>query len=237
MPDVDELRLLRNDLLEGPDAPESLIDEDEALAVFHDTLARLEGAGLVVTTQYDMERIQSGHRVAGSGTRNGSGATEYIREYRFTVLRSLNGIPVANNGIRIGIHASGKVSSLRLGGVAIESHVDGRGHELPVHPGWSMPRTVSREQVRARFDDMFSSLSTAHVDFEGVMYVLPRGAPPAVVEPVYFYRFSRPQSVDGVAGAGRQERVAFSLRDPAAPVITFSTTSDGTESAEGMRAP
>ena len=110
------------------------VDEATARDLMKDAVGRLVAAGVVRAQDYDPAGASLAWRKVGGGRMDES-VVDKILEYRFTLLRQINGVPFVNAGIRVGVHRAGKVSSLRVGGAevlsarqgAVEVPTDARG--------------------------------------------------------------------------------------------------------------
>ena len=130
--------------------------QDEAREARQDAPStNLRGRKLV-----DRAALQLGHSPTSRSTWVGGGplwqprATERKRiEYRITVRRTINGIELANAGVRIAVHASGRVSALRFGGVRVASRVRRQARRSrPASGRWLERQSGQPCDLQARFD-------------------------------------------------------------------------------------
>jgi len=147
-------------------------------------------------------------------SKNKEDKKDIVVEYRFRLLRKLNGIDVAQAGIVLGIAPTGRRSSLQIGGVEVESKVipveDGEA-EQPGPSGRILPRQVGDAAQRFKTDvEMGKSL---HINWARKMYVMPTDADEAVIEPMMVYRYAEKTAVDGQEVVAPAEIVGLSLTD------------------------
>jgi hypothetical protein len=112
----DEVRLINEELDIITDLGGD-IGEDAAREVAEKFLDQLTSTGVLDRRLYAQAVLQLGYKRIGSGTRDGKTRHDRVVEYRFTFRPRLEGIEMANAGIRMGILASGELASLRFGGV------------------------------------------------------------------------------------------------------------------------
>jgi hypothetical protein len=183
--------------------------KDEMKRFVHD----LASAGLIKEGQYDLASAVTGHHKRMMGNRETKEVAQRVVEYRYFIPRKLNGIEVANAAIMIGIAPSGKRSSIRIGGVEVDSIQDGV-EERPSATGGVSTRTVSATELDSKFSAHVAKGRPTHTSFKGVMYMLPPGAKDAVVEPKMVYSYTTSQeSPDGSKAIEDITVVSFSLTD------------------------
>jgi hypothetical protein len=217
--DYDELRIVDVELTHST-APKEELSQDEAVKRARRMFDELVRRQIVEERQFRWDSPDIASTWVGSGPVDGSTPEEKKRvEYRITVLRVLNGIEVANAGIRIGVHVSGRVSSLRLGGVSISSRVKGDIDEPSGKGRWSK-RHVVTEDLKTRFERDVGARGNTRIAWAREMYVMPENKRTAIVAPMYVvsYSLAAPTDDDQVA-VSRRKTIGFSLTEPkAAPV-------------------
>ncbi len=217
--DYDELRIVDTELAASA-APEGEMPQDEALKLAKRAFDELARRNLVEPRQYTWDSTDIASTWVGRGSRDGKTAEKKRIEYRITLRRSINGIELANAGVRIVVHASGRVSGLRLGGVAVASKTAGNVEE-PIGKGRWLSRQVATSDLQARFErDVVPEKAKARVAWSRVMYVMPENRRSAVVEPLYVVSYSLEFPTEaGETAVSRRRTVGFSLVDPKAPPV------------------
>lgn len=217
--DYDELRIVNVELMHST-SPKDEVSQDEAVKRARRAFDELARRKLVDARQFRWDNPDVASTWVGRGPVDGSTAEERKRiEYRITVRRVLNGIEVANSGVRIGVHVSGRVSSLRLGGVSIASRVEGDLDEPSGKGRWAK-RQVGTEDLRARFEREVAARANTRIAWAREMYVMPENKRTAVVAPMYVvsYSLAVPTDDDQIA-VSRRKTIGLSLTEPsAAPV-------------------
>jgi hypothetical protein len=218
--DYDTLWVRDEDLLmaEGSSAD---IGEEKARSAMKSVFDDLVAAGLLDSRHYDPSDVQTGHHRLSFGMRGSPTIRESVVEYRFRMLRKLNGLDVPNNGILIGIAPSGQRSSIKIGGVQVES-TDNGVDELPVLSGGVVTRNVSTEDLQKRFEKEVRAGTKKHVGWKRLMYVMPEGAREAVVEPSMVYRFACVGAdAQGAEYVEPAQLYSFSVVDPSKPAVNL----------------
>lgn len=219
LPDYDEIRISDIELAAST-SPEKEISRDEAVAVAKKAFEQLAARKLVNASDYNWERVDVASTWVGGGSLDGHEIEEKKRvEYRLTLRRQINGIEVANAGVRIGVHASGRVSALRIGGVAVASKTT--DIEQPTGKGRWLTSKTSVNDLQERFAREIAVKETKpKVAWARVMYVMPENQRTAVVAPLYVVSYSVEVPTDeGQTAVSRRRTIGYSLVDPqAAPV-------------------
>jgi hypothetical protein len=219
--EYDELRIADRELAAST-SPRKEIPQDEALAVAKRTFEALAERKLLDARQFNWDKADIASTWAGGGPSDAKEPMDRRRlEYRVTLRRTLNGIEVANSGIRIAVHVSGKVSSLRVGGVSVASKPDAAGQEQPTGTGVWLQRRAMEAELQSRFErEVVPAKAKAHIAWSRVMYVMPESKRTAVVQPLYVVSYSLEfPGEEGSTVVSRRKTVGFSLVDPkAAPI-------------------
>lgn len=219
LPEYNELRIVDTELAAST-TPGREMPQDEALKLARRAFDELARRNVIDPRNYDWGSADIASTWVGGGSLDGKTSEKNRIEYRITVRRSINGIEVANAGARIAIHASGRVSALRLGGVEVASKTAGNVEE-PIGKGRWLSRRVANKDLQARFErEMVPEKAKARVVWSRVMYVMPESKRTALVEPLYVVSYSLEfPSDDGQTAVSRRKTVGFSLVNPeAAPV-------------------
>lgn len=234
LPEFDEIRLANQELIAGAD-PDADIGEAAAIDVARKTLADMAEAGVIDARDFDTSQAQVGYRKVAGGTVDGVTDYEHVVEYRVTFRRNLNGIELANSGVRIGVHSGGDVSSLRVGGVDVAR--DKRGDlSLPLARGEIRDRTVAADAIRARFEAEQPKNAEARVAYSKLMYVMPEDTRRAVVAPteVFAYALAFPTE-SGVKAVSRRQVVGYDVTDAKAAARLYTAPAARVADDEGVR--
>lgn len=222
IPNVDEIHMLNLSLSNTETDVD--VGQDKAHEVMRAYFSELVERGVLRAEDFDLDKVRVSYTRSGSGDRVGSQRTEWVEEYRFTLLRQLNGIDVANAGLTFGIHRSGELSSIRLGGVEVESTRVGRT-EIPIGEGARPERHMPRSVIEERFKAETPTTAQVRVIWDGLMYVMPEGVAEAVVEPMHVYSYTLTFRADDDSVVSRRKTVGYSVTDPGAAAIDFSSPS------------
>lgn len=197
------------------------VGEEEARSSMKLAFQDMVTAGLVDSQHYDVGDVQTGHHRVRLGMDGSPVTEEHVVEYRFRMLRKLNGIAVPNNGLVIGIAPSGIRSSIKLGGVQIDS-VNNGVEERPKEAAALITRKVAQEAIQLRFERDISPGRRKHLTWNKLMYVMPTGARSAVVEPSMVYHFAPiGTNANGEEYVEPTQLYAFSLFDSNAPAVNL----------------
>src|SRR5262249_32792258 len=121
------------------------------------------------------------------------------------------------------VHANGRVSALRVGGVAVASKIAGDVEE-PTGKGRWLIRQVPPADLDARFArDVVPKGARSTTAWSRVMYVMPEGRRSGVVGPPYVVSYSLQfPSEEGETAVSRRRAVGFSLVDLKAPPVDLT---------------
>lgn len=221
LPEYAELRIVNTEL--AASAPAADMAQNEAVNVARRTVEELARRNLVDPRHYDWEKADIASTWVGGGSVDGRTAERKRVEYRITLRRAINGIELANAGIRIAIHTSGHVSGLRLGGVTVASRISD-GVETPLGNGRWLNGQVSVDDLQARFRrDVVPEKAKAAIAWSRVMYVMPENKRRAVVEPMYVVSYSLEFPTDaGQTAVSRRRTIGLSVTDPTAPPVDLT---------------
>ena len=221
LPEYNELRALSTELLYAT-APEKDLGRERALEIAKRAFGELAAAKVVDARHYDWSKASVGTTVVGGGSTESKVISERrVVEYRITVLREINGIEVANSGVRIAVHASGQVSAIRVGGVSIASDSGTAAQENPRGRGQWLTRKVESADLQRRFErEAAPAGARAKVAWAKVLYVMDETQKEAVVEPRYVVSYSlHVPTDDGQVAISRRKVLGYSLTDPGAKPV------------------
>jgi hypothetical protein len=222
LPEYNDLRLVDTELAVST-APGREMRQDEAVRLARRAFDELARRNVINPRHYDWGSADVASTWVGGGSLDGKIAEKRRIEYRITLRRSINGIEVANAGVRIAVHATGRVSALRLGGVEVASKAAGDTQE-PVGKGRWLTRRVANKDLHARFErETVPGIAKAKIAWSRVMYVMPESKRMAVVEPLYVVSYSLEFPSDsGETMVSRRKTVGFSLVNPEAPPVDLT---------------
>lgn len=229
----DEVRVLNEELDIATDLGPD-IGEDAAKAVAEKYLDRLTSAGVLDKRLYAQAVLELGYKRVGSGSRDGKSRTDRIVEYRFTFRPSLEGVELANAGIRMGILASGNLVSLRFGGVTPRG--DWIGDKLrPAGKGGYREAKIGANAIMSRLYATTAKDAEVDIAWSRMMYVVPDDRKQSVIEPMFVVSLTERRLVDGEWVSSRRRTVAFSVTDPEAPPIEFDAPATRHETPQPTR--
>jgi hypothetical protein len=218
----DELLLNNRELQQDPSF-EPEVGDSAARARFIETMHRLGEASIIDESLYDVNQAIVSRTLVGSGSTDTSEEVERVLSYDFLARQSLNGIPFVNAGVRVSVHRSGALASMRVGGARVAATREG-GRLRPQKPGYVFRATVDEKYYHGRF---VSEFPHARIGSEGVQYVLPMSRDPEAgekqtLEPQYVFAFSN--HVGDLVN--RRRYVAYSLSEPTKPVEEITPPSE-----------
>ncbi len=219
IPELDELRALNTEVMADTHADKD-VGQAAALEIAKRSLARLAAAGVIDERHFDWKSAEVASTWVGEGTLDGRVSQRRRTEYRVTLRRKLNGIEVANAGLRVAVHVSGRLAGVRVGGVSVSSDPAG-GQENPQGRGQWLTRKVESADIERRFQrDAGPAGTKPEVAWARVMYVMPEGRAEALVEPLLVYSYSlKSKAESGEVVVSRRKVLGYSLTDPAAKAI------------------
>lgn len=213
LPDYGEFRIVDTEL-SASTAPERDMEQDEAVKLAKNLVEELSRRKLLDAGHYDWDKADIASTWVGIGSRDGKTDERRRIEYRITVRRAINGIELANAGVRIAVHASGRISGIRFGGVTVASRIV-NGVEEPTRSGTLLDRRLGNDALQARFDqEIVPAYAKARIAWSRVMYVMPENRRRAVVQPLYVVSYAlETPSDDGQVIVSRRKTVGLSLVD------------------------
>lgn len=223
LPDYDELRVTDTELAAAL-SPEREISQEEAMKIAKTAVEDLARRNVLNASHYAWDKADVGYTWVGADARAAKASQRKRVEYRITLRRVINGIELANAGLRIAVHASGRVSALRLGGVTVASKSVGNVEE-PTGAGRWLEAKARIGDLKARFERDPSAPKDAKrkVAWSRVMYVAPESKRRALVEPLYVVSYSlEVPTDDGATAISRRKTIGFSLVDANAPPVDLT---------------
>ncbi|HLA78707.1 MAG TPA: hypothetical protein VJU18_14100 [Vicinamibacteria bacterium] len=219
IPELDELRVLNTEVM-ADTHPEKDVGQVAALEIAKRSVARLAAAGVIEERHFDWKSAEVASTWVGEGSLDGRLSQRRRTEYRITLRRKLNGIELANAGLRVAVHVSGRLAGLRVGGVSVASDVAG-GQENPKGRGQWLVRKVETADLERRFQrDAGPAGTRPEVAWARVMYVMPESRTEAVVEPLLVFSYSlKSKAESGEEVVSRRKVLGYSLTDPTAKAI------------------
>jgi hypothetical protein len=221
-PRVDAVWAIDEDVAHDVATPTD-VGVEAAAVTFRRTVADLDRAQVVDSATLDVAGTRVSHIVQGSGRSGGAAPVERVKEYVFFAPRTINGIPIANAGVRVSVHRSGRVASIRVEGPAVDEVRDQDGLSTPVGSGHAIARTVAEADLDTR---VLAENPDAEISPLGLVYWMPSGASTAVVAPRQGYVIYPQVEIAGRTGPGRGHRILYAVDDAAAePVVAPSPAS------------
>lgn len=208
LPDHDEIRLVNNRLAESIEGLR--LEESEAVKIATEVLQSLGKNDLLNGLRYEPEQFKVGYHRVGTGSTDGKQSEQTIVGYRVTFLAHINNIPLANAGVRIAVHRSGKLSGIRIGGVSVSK---GAGKELS--------RGVSDDEIQKRFQASLPKRMKPRIAWQRIMYVMPDDERNAVVYPTHTISYSLVGQTEQGEVISRRKTVGLSLVDSGADIIDY----------------
>jgi len=208
LPDHNEIRLVNTRLAERIDGLR--IEEPEAVKIATEVLQSLGRNDLLNRLRYEPERFKIGYHRVGTGSTDGKQSEQTIVGYRVTFLAHIDNIPLANAGVRIAVHRSGKLSGIRIGGVSVSK---GAGKEVS--------RRVSDDEIQKRFQASLPKSMKPRIAWQRVMYVMPDDERKAVVYPTHTISYSLVGQTEQGEVVSRRKTVGFSLVDSGADITDY----------------
>lgn len=198
IPDYDEIRVINRSLLDK--VVEKDIGKVNAIDIAYRYLQQLAEAGMLNQNRFDASDVQVGYGRVIEGSKDGKQKLDAITEYRVTFRPNIDGIQLANAGVRIAVHRSGGLAGLRFGGVSTDENAND-----------TVLRTVSLNQANGLMIKLFPDNATPEVVWSRVMYVMPEDTRVAVVAPMQVYSYALKTKSDGEEIVSRRIIVGVSL--------------------------
>jgi hypothetical protein len=229
-PRFNDLRVSNSHLKKTYDGPD--IGPSVAKETFQRSLRELEAAGVLVASDYDVSGAKASTTEFGVA-RLGEQAAPVIVEYVFQAMRSLNGIRVANGGVRVSVHRSGALSEIRVGGVTVErapASASALLKDMPSAAGRVFEQRVNASDAHARFSREFPGVTEHSAD---LLYMMPDEEDEAVIAPRHVYQFSRRSMSDGQEIISRRKTVAYSAEDDLEAAENIGSAAKGNQADHG----
>lgn len=198
LPAYDELRVLNKSLVDK--WTEKDIGEAAAIRIAYNQLQKLLAANMLSQRSFNLNDVQVGYNRIIEGSKDGKKRFEAITEYRLTFRPNIDGIQLANAGVRVAVHRSGAIAGLRIGGVTVDEKA-----------GFQIKRSISRYYANTVVTKWLPSNAKPDLAWSRIMYVMPEDAKSATVEPTQVYSFSLKTESDGVEVISRRKIVGVSL--------------------------
>lgn len=231
--EYNELRLIHREW-DALNDPWKDIGEEEAHAKAERYLKQLAEEGVIDPSLYAQPSIQMGYKMVGAGSVEEPVQPGRVVEYRITFRPRLNGIELANAGVRLGILASGELASLRLGGVKpagqwkdgrLQSTVKNSRREVRISP----------KELTDRFYRTTGKDEEVQIAWSRVMYVMPDGKATATLEPMFLISYTIHRNFKDQQVTSRRKTLAYSLTDEKRAPIDFDAPPAKHEEADVTR--
>ncbi|MFS8182847.1 hypothetical protein ACMG4P_14975 [Pseudovibrio denitrificans] len=219
--DFDEIRLINKEI-DVIREPLGRISVDEAVARANKVIDALSEQRILNRRLYSNAAIQIGYRRVGSGSRKAQPGRSQILEYRVTYRPRIEGVELANAGVRVGVMANGQIGSMRFGGVTpLVKFTDNKVE--PEEDGKRLPVVIDPNRLTKRFYRTLSANVSPQVAWSRVMYAMPDGERSALLEPMLVVSFSEGTTTNkGQRVSSRRRILGFSLVDEKAKPFDFT---------------
>ena len=217
--EYDEIRIIHEEL-SVISRPASDVGEEGVRGLAEQYLKRLGKAGVVDPRLYKDAAMQLGYKMVGEGSIDQKPGPGWIVEYRITFRPRLHGFEMANAGVRMGILASGELSSLRVGGVTPAGKWSNGQLASSVRNSQRKIR-IGTDDLMRYFHKQVSEGAEPQVAWSRVMYAMPPGKSAAVVEPMLLISYTETREVGKQRVTSRRKTLGFSLTDPRAAPVDF----------------
>ena len=208
LPEHDEIRLVNTRLAES--TKDLKLEEAEAVKIATEALQSLNRNDLLNGLRYQPDKYKVGYHRVGIGSTDGKQSEEAVVGFRITFLAHIDDVPLANAGVRVAVHRSGKLSGIRIGGVSASKGA------LKEHS-----RQVSDDEIQKRFEASLPRGMKPRMAWQRVMYVMPDDERSAVVYPMHTISYSLVGESEQGEVISRRKTVGFSLIDGEAEIIDY----------------
>ena len=210
VPDYNEIRIFNRKLADSHEGPD--VGEEKAIEIAKGHIKQLmESKVLDHRDLYELNDVQVGYSKFGEGSIDLKQQYESVVEYRLTFRPNVRGVQLANAGVRVAVHRSGKISGIRFGGVSVKQK-----------QGKMIKRNVLDEQIEEQFRQSIPKYAEPVVAWSRIMYAMPEDKRTAIVEPLKLYAYSQKTKSDGEEIISRRKIVGFSLSDEKAALVDFT---------------
>ena len=232
-PAYDEVRLINEELDIATDLGGD-IGEAAAQELAEKYLDGLTSVGVIDKRLYGQAALDLGYKRIGYGSRDGKTRVDRVAEYRFTFRPRLEGVEMANAGVRMGILASGDLVSLRFGGVTPRGDWVGDRFQ-PTGKGGYREARVDPNAILSRLYAGAAKDASVDIAWSRLMYVVTEENNQAVVEPMFIVSLTERRLVDGEWVSSRRKTLAFSVTDGRAPPIDLDAPAVRHETTQPTR--
>ncbi len=208
LPAYDELRIVNPSLAESIEGLK--LEKLEAVKIATDVLQALNNNDVLNGLRYQPDKYKVGYHRVGFGSTDSKQSEEIIVGYRITFLAHIDNIPLANAGVRIAVHRSGKLSGIRIGGVSASKGT-----------GKKQERQVSDDEIKKRFKASIPKGMKPRIAWQRLMYVMPDDERSAVVYPTNTISYSLVGESEQGEVISRRKTVGFSVVDKDAGMIDY----------------
>ncbi len=198
LPEFNEIRVVNKALVDH--LVKKDIGEKNAVKIAYQHLKKLMEAGMINQRSFNPKDLQIGYGRIIQGSKDGKEKQDEITEYRITFRPNIDGIQLANSGVRVAVHRSGSLSGLRFGGVS--------ANETDAS---QVIRTISNDGANRQILKMLPDDAEPSLAWSRLMYVMPENTKSAKVEPTQVYAYSLKTKSDGLEVISRRKIVGVSL--------------------------
>jgi len=193
------------------------VGEATARKVFLAGFASLLASGAVERAGLNAGTARLSALMQGEGV-SGQAPRERLKEYSYSVPRTINGVEVFDAGVEISVHRNGKVARVKAFGPTVLSTLQPDGTEVPTAAGASFVQAVPQATADARIKAEYPKATVKAI---GLRYWMPEGVARAVIAPRHMYLVVPTANINGQKIKGRAFYVAYSTEDAAAAAAVW----------------
>lgn len=203
----DDLRIARPDVDNDRVTPGD-VGEAAAQNTFVAAANSLQSQGILNLAAYDVQNADRSQTRSGEGaiSPNNAALSNFVESYDFNALRVIRGIRFANAGLRVRVHRTGLISSIRFGGAEIASQWV-NGVEVPTQDGYYANVTQSDAVLGQRYAQDFPRVETYSTR---TMYVMPTNLTTTIIEPRFVKAHAGYNDIGNVRSLGRRQFACYS---------------------------
>jgi len=221
--EVDTLKIMDHDLLIMTQVPDSaaIVDKTVAVAAMDKVFADLVTREIIDARHYAQSEMRTAYHRMSIGKKGVGDEKQWIEQYFFTRPRMVNGIPLLNAYVTIGIHRTGKTSKIEVCNLEVQSRWE-ESKEVPVDPSAVVTKAVSEEAARNRFKVEIDK-GNFKILRQRFAYVVVGDAGKQIAQPMHMFLYSpRFTTRNGKKVHGFLENVGLSVGDLSAKPIFFT---------------
>ena len=219
----DTLKIINHDILVMTQAPDSatIVDKTVAVAAMDKVFADLVTREIIDARHYAQSEVRTAYHRMSIGKKGVGDQKQWIEQYFFTRPRMINGIPLLNAYVTIGIHRTGKTSKIEVCNLDVQSKWE-ESKEVPVDPSAVVTKAVSAEAARNRFKVEIDK-GNFKILRQRLAYVVVGDAGKQIAQPMHIFLYSpRFTTRNGKKVHGFLENVGLGVVDLSVKPIFFT---------------